>query len=95
MRDKLGEIEFYDGRVKDILYYTPLASKDEYMIVTKDGERYLVSAAFRYNEDPINSKFSHKVPPKIQVYLIKDNKYYFCNDVTTISIRGVWNLFED
>lgn len=23
MRNKLGEIEFYDGRVKDILYYIP------------------------------------------------------------------------
>lgn len=95
MRDKLGEIEFYNGNIKDILYYTPLASKDEYMLVTKDGERYLVSAAFKYNEDSIDSKFGYKVSPKIQVYIIKNNKYYVCNDVSSISIRGVWNLFED
>ena len=95
MRNKLGEIEFYDGRVKDILYYIPLATNNEYMLVTKDGERYLVSAALKYNEDPIDSKFGYKTPQKIQVYIIKNNKYYARNDVTTISIRGVWNLFED
>ena len=95
MKNKLGEIEFYDGRVKDILYYTPLASKDEYMLVTKKGERYLVSAAFKYNEDPIDFKFGHKFSPKIQVYIIKNNEYYVCKDISSISIRGVWNLFED
>lgn len=95
MRNKLGEIEFYNGNIKDILYYTPLASKDEYMLVTKDGERYLISAAFNYNKDPIDSKFDYKVPPKIQAYIIKNNKYYVCDNITTISIRGVWNLFED
>lgn len=98
MRNKLGEIKFYDGRVKDILYYTPLASKDEYMLVTKNGERYLVSAAFKYNEyneDPIDSKFGYKIPQKIQVYIIKNNEYYVCKDISSISICGVWNLFED
>lgn len=95
MRNKLGEIEFYDGRVKDILYYTPLASKDEYMLVTKGGERYLVSAAFKYNEDLVDSKSGYKIPPKIQIYIIKNNEYYICKDVSSIYIRGVWNLFED
>ena len=95
MKNKLGEIKFYDGRVKDILYYVPLTTNDEYMFVTKDGERYLMSAASKYNKDPIDSKFDYRIPLRIQVYIIKDNKYYFCNDVTTISIRGVWNLFED
>ena len=95
MRDKLGEINFYDGRIKDILYYVPLVSKDEYMLVTKDGERYLISAASKYNEDPTDSKFDYKVPLKLQVYIIRNNKYYICSDVANISIRGVWNLFED
>lgn len=95
MRNKLGEIEFYDGRVKDILYYTPLATNDEYMLITKDGERYLVSAASKYNEDSIDSKFGYKASPKIQVYIIKNNKYYVRNDIKTITIRSVWNLFED
>lgn len=97
MRGKLGEVEFYDGRVKDILYYIPLFSKDEFMFVTKDGERYLISAAFGrgYYEEPIESKFSYKAPPKIQAYIIKNNEYYYCNEIKSVSIRGVWNLFED
>lgn len=95
MRNKLGEIKFYDGSIKDILYYTPLLDKDEFLITTKDGEKYLVGANYRYNEDGLDSKFRTPIPQKIQVYIIRNNKYYICSDVTNISIRGVWNLFED
>lgn len=95
MRNKLGEIKFYDGSIKDILYYTPLLNKDEFLITTKDGEKYLVSANYRYNEDGLDSKFRTTIPLKIQVYIIKNNQYYSCNNIESVGLRGAWDLFED
>lgn len=78
MKDKLGKITFYDGRTKDILYYVPLINEDEFMFVTKDGDRYLICC----NENEYR---------KLQSYIIKDNRYYYAN-IERIEIYAVKNI---
>lgn len=74
--DNLGEIEFYD-RVEEILYYHPLMFDNEYMVYTKNDNKYLFVGA---NDTP-----------NLQCYLIKDKRYYQ-RAVVSVSIKSIKTL---
>lgn len=95
MKNKLGEIEFYNGEIEDILYYVSLNFRNEFMIITKNNKKYLVSTNYKNDKNFLEDKFNPIINPFMQVYLIKKDKYYFCNDIKSISIRPIWDLFED